>query len=429
MHTIRRFRFGFLLAMLACCTGSAMAAPQWYKGVTHVHSLWSDGDAAPEMIADWYVNHGYQFLCFSEHNSFQEGERYAAVGEGGRVSDAQFAEIVAKFGADWPDVKTADGDRRMRLKTFDELSARFDKPGQFLLVKSEEITTLSGVPHVNGINLLEPIKGMKPGDMTKIIQAYIDAVREQSERTGKPMLAHVNHLNFADGITAEEMIKVKGLEFFEVYNGHSAVHSWGRPEKGMPSGDRHWDIIQSVKQLHEPGYVLYGLATDDSHEYHEWGTDKTNPGRGWIMVYAEDLSGDTLVRAMKAGHFYSSTGVSLKAIRRDAKSLAFDIDAQEGVHYVTQFIGTRKGFDASSKEVLGKDGQTLPRATREYSESVGEVLFETTETTPVYTFTGDEMYVRARVVSDRLQPNPHEEGDFEMAWIQPAVVLESASKP
>src|SRR5690606_33456096 len=140
-----------------------------------------------------------------------------------------------------------------------------------------------------------------------------------------------------------EMIRVRGLEFFEVYNGHSSVHSWGRPSKGMPSGDRHWDIIQSVKQLNEPGFVLYGVATDDSHEYHEWGTDKTNPGRGWIMVRADALDGDALVRAMKAGDFYASTGVSLKDLRHDDKSLAFDIDAQDGVKYITQFIGTKRG--------------------------------------------------------------------------------------
>lgn len=422
MQMISTRRVGFLGLLLSVWAATAVAAPQWFKGVTHVHSLWSDGDAAPEVIADWYLEHGYQFICFSEHNSMQEGERFARIGEGGRITDAQFAAIVSKFGPDWAVVNEVDGERKMRLKTHEELSARFNKPGQFLLVPSEEITTLSGVPHVNGINLLEPIKGQKPGDVTKIIQAYIDAVREQSARTGQPMMAHVNHLNFSDGVTAEEMIGVKGLEFFEVYNGHSHVHSWGRPERGMPSGDRHWDIIQSVKQLTEPDYVLYGLATDDSHEYHEWAIEKTNPGRGWVMVHAEDLSGNSLVRAMQAGQFYSSTGVFLKEVRNDGKSLSFDIDAKDGVKYVTQFIGTKRGFDAESTEVKGPEGQQLPRATRAYSESVGAVLHESTDTSPSYTFTGEELYVRARVVSDRLQPNPHEEGDYEMAWIQPVVV-------
>src|SRR5690348_16364915 len=32
---------------------SASAAEHWWKGNTHTHSLWSDGDDYPEMIVDW----------------------------------------------------------------------------------------------------------------------------------------------------------------------------------------------------------------------------------------------------------------------------------------------------------------------------------------------------------------------------------------
>jgi hypothetical protein len=31
---------------------------RWWKGNTHTHTLWSDGDAAPEVAADWYSSHG-----------------------------------------------------------------------------------------------------------------------------------------------------------------------------------------------------------------------------------------------------------------------------------------------------------------------------------------------------------------------------------
>ena len=41
--------------------------------------------------------------------------------------------------------------------------------------------------------------------------------------------------------------------------------------------------------------------------------------------------------------------------------------------------------------------------------------------------TGDELYVRARVISSRLHPNPFAEGDLETAWVQlvlgPAVAI------
>ena len=50
--------------------------PQYYKGNIHTHSLWSDGNDFPEMIAEWYRTHGYNFLALSDHNVLSEGARW-----------------------------------------------------------------------------------------------------------------------------------------------------------------------------------------------------------------------------------------------------------------------------------------------------------------------------------------------------------------
>ncbi|RYF95469.1 MAG: histidinol-phosphatase, partial [Chitinophagaceae bacterium] len=43
---------GFLLC--SSLTGFAQTTSlKWYKGNTHTHSLWSDGNDFPEMIMDW----------------------------------------------------------------------------------------------------------------------------------------------------------------------------------------------------------------------------------------------------------------------------------------------------------------------------------------------------------------------------------------
>jgi ABC-type glycerol-3-phosphate transport system substrate-binding protein len=49
------------VAALACSSTIAHAAApaadsalRWFKGNLHTHSLWSDGDDYPEMIADWF---------------------------------------------------------------------------------------------------------------------------------------------------------------------------------------------------------------------------------------------------------------------------------------------------------------------------------------------------------------------------------------
>ena len=418
MKMIRLVRWGALVWMSGLLCGFASA--EWYKGVTHVHSLWSDGDMAPEMIASWYKERGYNFVCFSEHSRLQEGEMFVTVDSGRRLQQAHVEAVREKFGPEWVELRLEEGRApRMRLKTHDELSAYFNEDGKFLLVPSEEITCAVANIHTNGLNLREPIPGGQ-GTRAEILQGHLDAVADQMENYDVPMVAHVNHLNWSTGITSEEMIEVRGLRFFEVYNGHPGVRTWGRASRGMPSNDEHWDIIQSMRQRRDAAQPLvYGLATDDSHEYHEWSPRNVNPGRGWIMVQAEELEANALMQALIDGNFYSTTGVTLADIKRSKDSLSVSIAAEEGVSYTTQFIGTEKGFDPATAPRRDAAGAPIAGATLEYSGEVGAVLHETTANPAVYTFSGRELYVRAVVKSDKAQTNAVGADDVEMAWVQP----------
>lgn len=411
-----------LLAVLS--VAGAWGEAQWYKGATHLHSLWSDGNAAPEFIIDWYLDHGWDFVCPSDHNVLMEGERYFPVKEDSRLTEERVTELQEMFGTEWVELRGSEGGgQEMRLKTLEELRARFTKPGEFILIQAEEMTTLGGNPHINAINLREAVPGIKAEDKPKhaLIQHYLDNIAAQREKYNVPMIAHLNHVNFADRITTEEMLKVKGLYFFEVYNGHPSVHSWGIESAGVPSGERHWDVTLAMKQRRDPGYLLYGVATDDSHSYFSYGPKDSNPGRGWVMVRSETLEPDAIVAAMQAGDFYGSTGVTLSDVRNDGKSLGVTIEGEPGVTYTTQYVGTRKGFDTEARPRLDDNGKPLPRSTLIYSDAIGEVLHETKDLESTYTFDGDELYVRARVVSDAIQDNPHREGDLEMAWVQPVL--------
>ena len=49
---------------------------RWWKGNTHAHSWWSDGDAPPELVADWYRQNDYNFLVLSDHNIMKVGEKW-----------------------------------------------------------------------------------------------------------------------------------------------------------------------------------------------------------------------------------------------------------------------------------------------------------------------------------------------------------------
>jgi hypothetical protein len=67
MIRIRSFiAFAIAFSTVACAFAAddtATAPKHWFKGNLHTHSLWSDGNDFPEMIASWYRDNGYQFLA------------------------------------------------------------------------------------------------------------------------------------------------------------------------------------------------------------------------------------------------------------------------------------------------------------------------------------------------------------------------------
>ena len=139
-----------LLVALVLGAAAAQSRPEatnrppagWLKGNTHTHSFWSDGDAAPEVVADWYRSHGYQFLVLSDHDVLSEGEKWMDVADGprSRLTPEQVDDLRRRFGEEWVSERTVDGRRQMRLKTLQELRGRFEKPGRFIFIQGEEIS-------------------------------------------------------------------------------------------------------------------------------------------------------------------------------------------------------------------------------------------------------------------------------------------------
>ena len=182
-----------------------------------------------------------------------------------------------------------------------------------------------------------------------------------------------------------------------------------------------WDIVLAERES-QGSAVMYGVAVDDAHSYHEYTSRHANPGRGWVMVRAAELSAAAIVAAMEAGDFYSSTGVRLADIRFANGTLSLEIMAEEGVSYTTQFIGTLRGYDAT-KLPIEDEGLTSERY--RYSDEIGTVLGEESGNAPSYTLRGDELYVRAKVLSTKEKVNPYQVGDTEVAWTQPVLVRQT----
>ena len=393
---------------------------RWWKGNLHTHSLWSDGDDYPEMIVDWYKRNGYHFLALSDHNILSEGQKWIDVAKssGGM---AAFNRYSARFDTDWVERRQQDGKLWARLKPLNEFRALFEEPSRFLLIQGEEITDrFNSLPvHLNATNLIIYIPPQSGSSVLDTMQNNVNAVLKQQEETGQPMIVHVNHPNYGWAITAEEMAALKGERFFEVYNGHPYVRNYGNAKRA--SAERMWDIILTRRLAEMGGEIMYGIAVDDAHNYHEQAADKSNAGRGWVMVRSKYLTPESLIAAIEAGDFYASTGVSLNAIDYDGEKIRIDIQAKPGVTYTTQFIGTRRGYDRDSEPVIVMVKEQPVSVTRRYSDDVGLVLAQINGVAPSYTLKGDEIYVRAKIISSKKKENPYAKGEVEVAWTQPVV--------
>jgi len=404
-----------------------LSAPKFWKGNLHTHSFWSDGDDFPEMIADWYKRQDYHFLALSDHNVLSEGQRWIDVKSDKVNRSVALNKYRSRFGDAWIETRTLRTDDKgqdlkveklqVRLKPLAEFRSLLEEPARYILIPAEEITHrfTSKPVHVNAINVRDVITPISGASVSETIRVNVRAVEEQRKKTGRQMLAFLNHPNFFWSTSAEDML-VEELRYFEVYNAHPSVRNYG--DKDHPGTEKLWDIALALRLGKHKMPVLYGMATDDAHAYHVWGLGKTNPGRGWIMVRAPFLSAEAIVQGITAGDFYCSTGVTFTDLQRDGDTLKLRIRGHEGVTYKTEFIATMMDTPLDSNPRLGADGKPLP-VTRVYHDDIGKVVTQADGLTPSYRLTGQELYVRARVTSSKPHPNPYEKGDVEMAWTQP----------
>lgn len=322
-----------LLALALPGLVCAQSGPRWFKGNTHTHTKNSDGDSTPGVVARWYRDNHYDFLFLTDHNVRTE------------IEDLQ--------------------------REISEENAR-DNRKPFLLIPGEEVSDnwkegeRNHPLHTNALGTTMAVGKQGGKSLVDTLQNCIDAIH----RAGG--LPHVNHPNFVWALTADDLYKLRNLRHFEIYNGHPQVNNLGGG--GLPSTEEIWDNLLSR------GRLYYGVAVDDAHNFKKFARNLANPGRGWVMVRAEELTPSAIIGGLSRGDFYASSGVELEDVTTDGKRLALKIKQFRLEKYRTEFIG--KG---------------------------GQVLKVDVSMEPSYELKPEDLYVRARVTSSS--------GDH--AWTQP----------
>ncbi|MDO4573679.1 MAG: hypothetical protein Q4D98_00530 [Planctomycetia bacterium] len=405
----------------------ASRGKKWYRGNLHMHTFRSDGVAFAEEAAALYKRLGYHFVCLTDHNSVHESDdRWVKLGQK-KLTEAHVARYRETF--DFPlEEREENGEKAYRLKTFAEMGALLNEPDRFLLLSGMEYSgTVKNrhEVHTNFINVRQNhpwvAKETTAENIDWSLELYRSMANEQTIYT-------MNHplWRFYD-IDPMDLVKRPEIRFFEVANVearplfHAPVEFW--------THDKFWDIVNAFRARRgEP--LLYGTATDDTHGYNMF--YRKPDFVGYVMVHAAELSEGGLISAMKAGDFYASTGLTLNtmAFDRATGTLSVEVAPEPGYAYTIQFIGTKRDFDPTvlrevEHQAQGvmpswwKGGELPKRKLAVYSDSIGQVLGEVRGTVGSYTLRPDDLYVRAKIFTQKISYNEWEHPSSPIAWTQP----------
>jgi hypothetical protein len=215
-----------------------------------------------------------------------------------------------------------------------------------LVIPSIELNATCGGPeedaHVLALGVEAdpepPPNGFEP------LQAVVDWVTANG---GLPYLAHT----YWSGLRTEQWEACEGLLGIEVWNSGCEL------EVGRGDSSLHWD------EALERGRPLQALATDDCHHP---GYDS---GFAWTMVRAAEKTQEAVLGALRAGHFYSSTGPTIESVELDAGAVTVRCSPAASVTlYSSRCRGARANAGRlgypNACEILERDSAGLITAVR-----------------------------------------------------------------
>lgn len=273
------------------------APEEWLKGSTHVHAAPSGDSSTPlPVVLAWYEAHHYDFIVLSDHNRTTEA--------------VQGASLIVIPGIELthnPSNCIPPGDRSGKCRI-----------------------------HVNLLGVAGKVEGKLVWANRKTqerLPKYLAALEVQKTLGG---IAQVNHPNWFWGMNGDLLAELarRGFRLVEIAN--SAFATWNKGDKDHPDMDTLWD--RALAQ----GVTLWGVASDDAHDYDTTSSRTKYPaGGGWVVVKARRAPA-AILAALEAGRFYASNGVVLQRAEVDGDALVVEVAAGERGSYTIDFIENGK---------------------------------------------------------------------------------------
>lgn len=269
----------------------------WYKGNLHAHTINSDGKLTAEQSALLYKQHGYSFMCLSEHDYYTDLRK--------QIDEKDFILLPVLEGSVCLvdssvmdiDVEEVTGGKGYVDMTREELWGNFRKTGKFCMLKTH---------HIHGIlgnrDMREEAgkRCFKENEYTPV-RVYFDtwdgakAAQELSDYLkSRGCFTTYNHPIWSR-VDCEEVRDLKGIWAMEIYN-YATVNECGEGEDTV-----FWDAM-----LRRNNGIM-GFASDDNHN----GGIYPESFGGYVMVNAEKLTHENIVNALLEGNYYSSNGAEI----------------------------------------------------------------------------------------------------------------------
>jgi hypothetical protein len=266
----------------------------WLRGSTHVHSKPSGDSTTPTPdVEAWYEKHGYDFIVLTDHN---------------RVTVSQTSKLIVIPGVELtmnPQRCEPPGDGTCRI-------------------------------HVNGLGVTARPEGkIDWPDRSQHDRVILYANALTAATNLGAAIIQLNHPTWHWGMTPELLTDIgkRGAKLVEIAN--VQFTKWNAGDQDHPSTEALWDEVLNA------GITMWGVASDDAHDYAADGSGKYPAGGGWVVVKAR-RDPQAILDALATGKFYSSTGVSLTRADVENNELVVEIVSEPSRTYTITFIENGK---------------------------------------------------------------------------------------
>lgn len=253
-----------------------------YKANLHCHSIISDGTLTPEELKEAYKSHGYSVLAITDH--------------------------------EYPYDHTDLSDKDFLMLTGYEAYIRPDEKGR----------TKPFVPEIH-INLFarDPHNTAFIGFSDPFCKYEKDPVKRETFNKialGRPREYTVDYVNEfvkvakEHGYICSHNHPVWSLEDWEQILKYEGFFSIEMCNYGSFRENRIEYNAQLYDYLLRHGKNIFCHSSDDNHNKHPFDSPKCDSFGGFTMILADELSYDSVFRALEKGDFYSSMGPTINEL-------------------------------------------------------------------------------------------------------------------